>query len=101
MPLPAHGQLPATPPPSPSAHLGRFARLGLIGLAVVPFVLGERPRLVASTQSITVAASADAQVRSHFPDRNYGTGIRLRTRVTAATTSGRSSASRCPSSRAR
>jgi hypothetical protein len=82
MPQPAHGQLPASPR-TPLGSLGRFARLGLIGLAVVPFVLGEGFGLVASTQSITVTASADAQIRSFFPDRNYGTGIRLRTRVHA------------------
>jgi Alginate lyase len=80
MPHTADGQLPASPRRS-LGTLGRFARLGLIGLAVVPFVLGEGLGLVASTESITVTASADAQVRSHFPDRNYGSAIRLRTRA--------------------
>ncbi|MEA2538591.1 MAG: hypothetical protein QOF11_2825 [Chloroflexota bacterium] len=39
--------------------------------------------LVASTNSVTVGASADAQLRSHFPRRNYGTGPRLRSRLLA------------------
>jgi hypothetical protein len=37
--------------------------------------------LVASANSVTVGTSADAQVRSHFADRNYGTGSRLRSRM--------------------
>jgi hypothetical protein len=82
MSLPAHEATSAAPSRS-NGHVGRIVRLGLIGLAFVPFVLGDRLGLAASTQSITVQATADAQVRSHFPDRNYGTGVRLRTRVMA------------------
>lgn len=37
--------------------------------------------LVASANSVTVGASADAQVRSYFAKRNYGTGTRLRSRM--------------------
>ncbi len=88
---PAYGQLPATSPgtPSPSpakrstGTLGRVARLGLIGLLVVPFYVTEQLGLAASTQSETVVASADAQIRSFFHDRNYGAGIRLRSRAKA------------------
>ncbi len=82
MPLEAHEATSAAPPKS-HGHLGRIVRLGLIGLAFVPFILGDRLGLAASTQSVTVQATADAQVRSHFPDRNYGAGVRLRTRVMA------------------
>lgn len=80
MPQPASGHLPATPS-KPLGHIGRFVRLGLIGLVILPIVLGDRLGLAASTQSLTVEASADAQVRANFPTRNYGDGIRLRTRV--------------------
>ncbi|HSS35169.1 MAG TPA: DNRLRE domain-containing protein [Patescibacteria group bacterium] len=83
MPQAAHGQLPATPP-RPHRNLGRLVRLGLIGLIALPFILTEQLGLVASTASITVAADADAQVRSYFPDRNYGDGIRLRSRAKAS-----------------
>ncbi len=84
----AHEATSAAPSTTPSTsrshgHLGRFVRLGLIGAAVVPVVLGARLGLASSTQSISVPVSADAQVRSHFPDRNYGSGVRLRTRVMA------------------
>jgi hypothetical protein len=82
MALPAHEAMSAAPSKS-HGRLGRIARLGLIGLAFVPFVLGDRLGLAASTQSVSVPATADAQVRSHFADRNYGTGVRLRTRVMA------------------
>ena len=61
-------------PQAPRRPLGRIARLGLIGLIVVPFALGDQLGLAASTTSITVVASADAQVRSAFPNRNYGGG---------------------------
>jgi hypothetical protein len=61
--------------------LGRILRFGLIGLILVPFLFGDRLGLVGSTASITVLASADAQVRSAFPNRNYGGGDRLRTRA--------------------
>ena len=81
MPDAAHGQLPATP--SHRRNLGRYVRLGLIGLIALPLILTEQLGLVASTASITVAADADAQVRSIFPDRNYGDGIRLRSRAKA------------------
>lgn len=67
----------------PLGRLGRIARLGLIGLVVVPFALGDQLGLAASTESITVVATADAQLRSHFPNRNYGSGDRLRSRVQA------------------
>ena len=88
---PAHGQLPATSPGTPSSSpakrstgtLGRIARLGLIGLLVVPFYVTEQLGLAASTQSETVVASADAQIRSFFHDRNYGSGIRLRSQAKA------------------
>ncbi len=80
MALQAHEAMSAAPSRS-HGHLGRIARLGLIGLAFVPFILGDRLGLAASTQSISVPVSADAQVRSHFPTRNYGSGIRLRTRI--------------------
>ena len=80
MPLPAHGQL-STNPSKPLGTFGRFARLGLIGLFVLPFVLGTELVLVASTQSISVDASADAQVLANFPNRNYGDGIRLRSQL--------------------
>ena len=66
MPQAAHGQLPATPS-KPHRNLGRFARLGLIGLVALPLVLSEQLGLVASTASITVAADADAQVRVVLP----------------------------------
>lgn len=65
----------------PLHGLGRIVRLGLIGLVVVPFALGDQLGLAASTTSITVVASADAQVRSAFPNRNYGGGDRLRSRA--------------------
>ena len=89
MPQPAYGQLSATSPSSPAAPsrhrsggaLIRLARLSLIGLLVLPFVLSDQIGLAASTQSVTVVASADAQVRSHFPTRNYGAGPRLRTKI--------------------
>ncbi len=89
MPQPAYGQLSATSPSSPAARgrhrsggaLIRLARLSLIGLLVLPFVLSNRIGLAASTQSVTVVASADAQIRSHFPTRNYGAGPRLRTKI--------------------
>ena len=80
MPQPASGQLPATPS-KPLGTIGRFIRLGLIGLAIVPFILGNQLGLVASTKSISVEASADAQVLARFPDRNYGDGIRLRSQL--------------------
>ncbi|MGZ8528177.1 MAG: CBM96 family carbohydrate-binding protein [Candidatus Limnocylindrales bacterium] len=37
--------------------------------------------LVDSANSVTVRASADAQVRSYFAKRNYGGGMRLRSRL--------------------
>jgi hypothetical protein len=82
MPLTAHTAT-SSASRKPLGGLGRIARLGLIGLFVVPFALGDQLGLAASTQSITVVASADAQVRSHFPNRNYGGGDRLRSRVRA------------------
>jgi hypothetical protein len=82
MPQAAHEQLSATSR-KPLGNLSRIARFGLIGLVVIPFVFGDRLGLAASTVSITVVASADAQVRSHFPGRAYGTGIRLRSRSLA------------------
>ncbi len=80
MPQPAPGQLPPTPARS-SGRIGRLVRLGLIGLVILPFVLGTELGLVASTQSITVDANADLQILSHFPDRNYGAGVRLRSQA--------------------
>ncbi len=81
MPQPAHGQLPPTTPTRSSGGVGRLVRLGLIGLVILPFVLGTELGLVASTQSITVEASADSQILSNFPDRNYGAGVRLRSQA--------------------
>jgi hypothetical protein len=67
----------------PLGTLARVARLGLIGLIVVPFALGEQLGLAASTDSITVVANADAQIRSFFPNHNYGGSAYLRARVLA------------------
>jgi hypothetical protein len=82
MPQPAYGQLPATPRRNPG-QVGRIVRLTIIGLAIVPFVIGEGLGLVASTQSITVAATADALIRSHAPNSNFGAATGLRTQYGA------------------
>ncbi len=83
MPQAAHEQLSATSR-KPLGSISRIARLGLIGLVVVPFVLGDRLGLAASTVSISVVASADAQVRSHAPASNYGSTTELRSQYGAA-----------------
>ncbi|MDQ2964610.1 MAG: DNRLRE domain-containing protein, partial [Chloroflexota bacterium] len=70
-------------PGRPFGPLTRVARLGLIGMIVVPFALGSQLGLAASTNSMTVVANADAQIRSYFPNRNYGTGDHLRARIMA------------------
>ena len=82
MPLPAHTAT-SSASRKPLFSLGRIVRLALIGLVILPFVLASELGLVASTTSVTAVATADAQIRSAFPNRNYGSAIRLRTRALA------------------
>ena len=82
MPLPAHTAT-SSASRKPLFSLGRIVRLALIGLVILPFVLASELGLVASTTSVTAVATADAQIRSAFPNCNYGSAIRLRTRALA------------------
>ena len=93
MPDAAHGQLPATPPPRRT--LGRFARLGLIGLIVLPFVLTEQLGLVASTAVDHRRGQRRCPDPVVLPRSELRDGVRLRPGSRRVTTSGHCSGSPC------
>ena len=83
----AAGASAGSSPPGQDPRLmpGVIRVLAILAVAALVVPVLASPALLdvtlSATQTVTVPASADAQVLSNFADRNYGSGIRLRSQA--------------------
>ncbi len=81
MGIPTNPELPPMSRPSPRTA-NRLVAVALAASVAIP-ALATGPAPVIAADTLTVVASADAQVKSSSPTKNYGTSTELRARAAA------------------